>query len=369
MTRISPKTSVLLLLVGLAASTAMGQTIRNTASITANDATDNTSGNNSSFVDFDVCVESTWYEDVDGDGYGSPFMTQEACSQPVGYASNACSEPLNAVVGNITGVNAQVNFDGLPAGGYRCVVWFRAVGNTDYRHAGAYGDETRVNLNGLTPGTEYEWKMRTRCSTETGDTSDFITGANFTTLAVCDDVVNESSVFTSSTWARVNWAATPNAASYRLRYRTTGVGAWKSKTITAPTTTSRANFLSPATEYEYTLQAVCANGVSGSRSSGTFTTTPLIPGRLSDDASEEWAFSIHPNPSNGQFTVTPLAEVEGVATVLLFDISGRIVLQQTWSASEDATLVFDKQLDNGMYMLNITAADGQTFTSRVVIAN
>jgi len=29
----------------------------------------------------------------------------------------------------------------------------------------------------------------------------------------------------------------------------------------------------------------------------------------------------------------------------------------------------DKQMDNGIYLLTITAADGQTFTSRVVIAN
>jgi uncharacterized repeat protein (TIGR01451 family) len=79
--------------------------------------------------------------------------------------------------------------------------------------------------------------------------------------------------------------------------------------------------------------------------------------------------SIHPNPSNGRFTITPLGEVEGLATLTLFDVAGRIVFTQTWSASEDATLVLDKQLDNGMYMLSITAADGHQFSSRVVIAN
>jgi hypothetical protein len=55
--------------------------------------------------------------------------------------------------------------------------------------------------------------------------------------------------------------------------------------------------------------------------------------------------------------------------VQLFDVAGRIVFNQTWNASEDATLILDKQLDLGVYVLTIIAADGQQFSSRVVIAN
>jgi hypothetical protein len=61
--------------------------------------------------------------------------------------------------------------------------------------------------------------------------------------------------------------------------------------------------------------------------------------------------------------------VAGLVTVQLVDIAGRIVLEQKWSANEDATLVLDKQLDLGLYVLTITAADGQQFSSRVIIAN
>lgn len=50
------------------------------------------------------CLEITWYQDVDGDGYGNSTATLIDCVQPDGYSSNSidCDD-----------TNADVNPDAL----------------------------------------------------------------------------------------------------------------------------------------------------------------------------------------------------------------------------------------------------------------
>ncbi len=81
--------------------------------------------------------------------------------------------------------------------------------------------------------------------------------------------------------AILNWASMPGAVSYNVQYRPSS-GAW----ITTTTTTNSLTItsLTPATTYQYAVQAVCAAGAGVYSSSTTFTTLAppcTIPSGLS----------------------------------------------------------------------------------------
>ncbi len=349
-----------------------------------------------------TCLTVDWYADADDDGYGNPgSIVATSCAWPAGYMDNNsdCSDvnatinPGETEIGN-NGIDDDCN--GTidlpctgPTGGSSSAVtassavisWtasaqatvyrvaYRIVGSTTWLTKNVAAPSTSTTISGLVPSSNYEWQLRSNACSINGFAlaSAWSALQNFTTsTASCGPFTGliTSNVTTNS--VKFNWDLIAGVTKYTIYYRTLGSTTWIKRSNGTTATSRVISGLLPSTSYEWRLDITCADGTTAPSDLEVFTTLGF--GRIGDNSSV-WAFSIHPNPSNGRFTVTPLADVEGVATVQLFDVAGRIVLQQTWSASEDATLVFDKQLDNGMYMLNITAADGQTFTSRVVIAN
>lgn len=52
--------------------------------------------------DDEPCVETTWYQDIDGDGLGNPDVTFESCEAPNGYVDNADDSNDNDSTNRIT---------------------------------------------------------------------------------------------------------------------------------------------------------------------------------------------------------------------------------------------------------------------------
>lgn len=107
----------------------------------------------------------------------------------------------------------------------------------------------------------------------------------------------------------------------------------------------------------------CANSFDGEVEDYTITVTD----ELAVDENTLDAFSIYPNPNNGQFTLDLANGVEGKVQVKVFDLSGRVVYNKDF----EPTTSFSKQIDlgrvqSGVYLVNISNGNINT-TKKIVI--
>ncbi|MFM1931996.1 MAG: hypothetical protein RL226_1299 [Bacteroidota bacterium] len=82
-----------------------------TVTLTASNGTENDAETKSGYIT--VLANSTWYADMDGDGYGDPNNTMDFCSQPSGYVSDAtdCDDSRNDVYPGAIGTGENIDND------------------------------------------------------------------------------------------------------------------------------------------------------------------------------------------------------------------------------------------------------------------
>lgn len=265
-----------------------------------------------------------------------------------------CTIPVALSATDITDTMTTISW-GTVAGATLYTINYRVLG------AGSWNTDTSSFsykvLTGLVPGTSYEFRVRAECpGTSTAYSGSFIF---VTAYNSCPVPYSLTATAVSATSAQLNWSATTGAASYLLRYRKIGTGAWNNsvRTVNSAILTG----LTAAISYEFQVNAVCASGdSSGYAALAYFTTLP--PVSVSNVAVAAPALLAQPNPTNGNVTVSYTLAETGPIVVAVYDMTGRLL---TMAADQDnqpaGAYSYTVALPaSGMYYVKLTTATGSS---------
>lgn len=138
-------------------------------------------------------------------------------------SADVCNEPLTLTNGIITDTSATLNWVAAAGASYYNIR-FRRTGTSIWYTTQAFTNSVTINF-GLSPGTTYEWQVRTKCPSGTGA---YVQGTNFTTTGtiVCYAPENLSTDIITGSSAKFTWAAVSGATSYQIRYRLKDAISW-----------------------------------------------------------------------------------------------------------------------------------------------
>ncbi len=180
-------------------------------------------------------------------------------------SSQACTVPSGFTTTSITSTGATLGW-GSVSGAISYSVRYRLTGTTSWTTVTVTTNSK--TLTGLSPGSSYDWKVLTTCSSGNSSYSSVMV---FNTLCAIPSGLSTTSITNSS--AKLNWSSTP-CDSFLLRYFVTSIpGTVYFKTIQSSGTNITITGLSSGTNYSWLIRTYCNGGQSGTyTSTQTFNT-------------------------------------------------------------------------------------------------
>ena len=132
-----------------------------------------------------------------------------------------CETPSAITTTNITETSATFNWSAV-AGAVSYSVQIRWPNGTWTYVPGSPFYDTFVMVNGLNPGTTYEWRVRANCNT--GETSYWTVAVSFTTNGTsnCTAPVTLETYNIGQTTATWDWSPVSGAVNYSVQWRFAG---------------------------------------------------------------------------------------------------------------------------------------------------
>jgi hypothetical protein len=210
-----------------------------------------------------------------------------------------------------------------------------------------------VNLTGLTGGEKYIFCVRTKCQS-----------SPFLSAWVCDTVtmpcgapgyiiVNQ----VSATGAIVWWGATTGATSYEY-YVAPHPSSPPATVSTTSNNVAIVNGLTANTTYDICVRGKCGSYYSAWKCDTLHTTTGI------NNLDAQDAVNVYPNPNNGTFTVSVNDLRFGNADVVLYDVTGRIIMSKQIRRNKEIISV--NNAAKGVYLLRIVTGDS-VINKRIVV--
>ncbi len=295
-----------------------------------------------SLNDVDFQLEG-YFEGLNDGDYTVYIRDAAGCETTVSATVGVCSVPVFAsAVPNAN--SAVVNWTNLvPSTPYS--LRYRPVGNPTFQIRTNI-NTTSVNLTGLLSATTYEGQIISACGAE----SEFFT---FTTLSGggCTLPTGLSAGYIASTTALATWNTVDAATSYILRWRPVGGTFYTQTIVTAPATSHLITGLVAGTTYEISVRSRC--GTLATVFSAPVSYLHTLPSRLTQFAASS-EILLYPNPSQGDFAVRFVSEIEQSAEITVVDLSGRAVYRKTMVAREGENQFSDTvQVARGVYVVSL----------------
>lgn len=178
---------------------------------------------------------------ISGFALGS-FNTLPACQSPTGLSETAV---------NTTSVSLQWN--AVPGALSYRVEYKVAISNTWIISTFGTGLTSRT-INSLSPGTSYNWRIRTNCSG--GETSAYANDG-FTTATQCDPPSGLNATNITSSSAIVRWTSSSSALTYRVEYKKATDNNWIVSAFGTSGNARQINNLETGTTYDYRIRSTC----------------------------------------------------------------------------------------------------------------
>ena len=221
----------------------------------------------------------------------------------------------------------------------------------------------------LSSGSTYEWQVRGVCSSDTSDVSAWTATQTVNTLTPCAKPQNTVVSSITSSQAMLGWDVGSAATSYDVRFKLQG-SAWGAWQYTNGVTTNQLlqTSLSAGTYYHWQVRAVCGSSTnkSGWTSYNTFST--LSSNRITaGDTKLGENLNVYPNPTQGIFNISFIAEKVDDFEITIVDAFGKLV---SYEDKQDFIGEYTKKVDlsnwpRGIYMVQIKTQD--SFVSKRIV--